>query len=130
MFRPNLLRHPSCESSPRYSRGRWRTDKLAKASRHSRDQQPQRARRGAPKALGPPGAGLDLALDQRGAGMADIPGGASGLLARDCKEADRLVTRIDPGGDSLVAELRAQERQAAEELGQWKTRGEERKPLR
>ena len=44
-------------------------------------------------------AGLDLILDQRGADMADIPGGASGLLVRDYKgkEADRLVTRIDPG---------------------------------
>jgi hypothetical protein len=32
------------------------------------------------------------------------------------KGADRLATRIDPGVDWLVAELRAQERQAAEEL--------------
>ena len=45
------------------------------------------------------------------------------------KEADVLVTRIDPGVVSLVAELRGHERQAAEELGQWKTRVEERKPL-
>jgi hypothetical protein len=45
-------------------------------------------------------ARLDLILDQRGADMADLPGGASGLLARDArgKNADRLVTRIDPGG--------------------------------
>jgi hypothetical protein len=34
------------------------------------------------------------------------------------KEADPLVTRIDPGVVSLVAELRAHERQAAEELEQ------------
>jgi hypothetical protein len=49
-----------------------------------------------------------LLLDQRGAGMADLPGGASGLLVRGykVKEADRLVTRIDPGGVSLVGELR------------------------
>src|SRR5450756_257491 len=35
---------------------------------------------------------LDLILDQRGADVADLPGGASGLLARDFKgkEADRL----------------------------------------
>jgi hypothetical protein len=35
----------------------------------------------------------DLILDQRGADMADLPGGASGLLVRDYKgkEADRLV---------------------------------------
>ena len=41
--------------------------------------------------------GLDLILDQRGAGMADLPGGASGLLVCDSKgkEADRLVTRIE-----------------------------------
>jgi hypothetical protein len=45
------------------------------------------------------------------------------------KEADRLVVRIDPGVVSLVAELRAHERQAAEELEQWKTHHEERKPL-
>jgi hypothetical protein len=61
---------------------------------------------------------LDLILDQRGADMADVPGGASGLLVRDSKgkEADRLVTRIDPGVVPLVAELRGQGRQAAEEL--------------
>ena len=41
------------------------------------------------------------------------------------KEADRLVTRIDPGVVSLVAELRAHERQAAGELRQWKRRVEE-----
>ena len=45
-------------------------------------------------------ARLDLILDQRGADMAVLPGGASGSLVRDYKgkEADRLVTRIDPGG--------------------------------
>ena len=44
-------------------------------------------------------AGLGLILDQRGADMADLPGGTSGMLVRDYKgkEADRLVTRIDPG---------------------------------
>jgi hypothetical protein len=30
-------------------------------------------------------AGLDLILDQRGADMAVLPGGASGLLVRDYK---------------------------------------------
>jgi hypothetical protein len=42
-------------------------------------------------------AGMDLVLD-RGADMANVPGGASGLLVRDYKgkEADRLVTRIAP----------------------------------
>jgi hypothetical protein len=38
-------------------------------------------------------AGLDLILDQRGADMADVPGGASGLLMRAYK-GKRLVTRI------------------------------------
>jgi hypothetical protein len=40
-------------------------------------------------------AGLDLILQQRGAEMADLPGGGSGLLARGYKgkKADRLVTR-------------------------------------
>jgi hypothetical protein len=49
--------------------------------------------------------------------MADVPGGAS-LLCRDYKgkEADQLVTRIDPGVVSLFAELRGHKRQAAEEL--------------
>ena len=63
--------------------------------------------------------------------MADLPGGTSGLLVRDSKgkKADKLVVRIDPGVVSLVAELRGHERQAAEELGQWKTRVEERKVI-
>jgi hypothetical protein len=58
-----------------------------------------------------------------GCAAADVPGGAGGLLVRDCKgkEADTLV---DPGVLSLFAELRRHERQAAEELGQWKTHHE------
>jgi hypothetical protein len=74
---------------------------------------------------------LGLIFDHRGADMADLPDGASGLLVRDYKgnEADRLVTRIDAGVVSLVAELRAHERQAAQELDQWTTRVEERKAL-
>src|ERR1035437_7183754 len=52
--------------------------------------------------------GLDSVLDQQGANMADLPGGASGSLVRGYKgkEAERLVTRITPGVVSLVAELR------------------------
>jgi hypothetical protein len=63
--------------------------------------------------------------------MADVPGGGSGLLVRDYKgkEADRLVTRIDPSVVSLVAELRGHERQGAQELDQWKSRVEERKVI-
>ena len=47
--------------------------------------------------------------------MADLPGGASGLLGRDCKgkKADRLAYKVDTG---LLAELRGRERQAAGEL--------------
>jgi hypothetical protein len=76
-------------------------------------------------------AELDLILDQRGADMDEVPGGASGLLMRDHKgkEADRLVTRSDPGVVSLLAEPRGHERQEAEELGQWKTHHEERRVL-
>jgi hypothetical protein len=53
------------------------------------------------------------------------------LLVREYKgkEAGRLVTRIDPGVVSLVAELRGHERQAAEELEQWKTHREEHKVI-
>jgi hypothetical protein len=56
-----------------------------------------------------------------------LPSGASGMLCRDYrgKEANRLVTRIDPGVVSLVAELSGHERWAAQELGQWKTGAEE-----
>jgi hypothetical protein len=61
----------------------------------------------------------------------DLPGGASGLLCRDYKgkRADRLVTRIDPGVVSLIAELRGHEHQAARELDQWNTSHEEPEPL-
>jgi hypothetical protein len=85
---------------------------------------------GAPKVLGT--AAYRPGSDPRPAGdMADLPGGASGLLCRDYKgrRADRLATRIDPGVVLLLADPRGHERQAAEESGQWKTRVEERKPL-
>jgi len=76
-------------------------------------------------------AGLDLVLDQRGADMVDLPGGASGLRVRGYKgkEADRLVTRIDPGVVSLVIEFRGHGRQATGELERWETGVEEPKPL-
>ena len=41
---------------------------------------------------------------------------------------DRLVTRIDPGVVSPLTGLRGHGRRAAEDLGQWKTGVEERKP--
>ena len=54
--------------------------------------------------------------------MADIPGGATGMLCKDYKgkDADQLVTKVDTGVLAMSAELRALERQAAEELAQWK----------
>ena len=47
-----------------------------------------------------------------------IPGGTTGLLVKDFKgkDADRPVYKIDT---ATLAELRAIEKQAAEELGQW-----------
>jgi Terminase small subunit len=51
---------------------------------------------------------------------AAVPGGSTGLLVKDYKgkEADKPVYKVDTG---LLAELRAHEKQAAEELEQWKT---------
>jgi Transposase DDE domain len=47
-------------------------------------------------------AGLDVILDQRGADMADLRGGASGLLMRDCKGKELLFRaqshRLPVGG--------------------------------
>jgi hypothetical protein len=62
--------------------------------------------------------------------MADLPGSVSGMLVRDYKgkEAERLVTRIDLGVVSLVAELRGHERQSAEGSGQAEDAPRERSP--
>ena len=57
-----------------------------------------------------PNDGIKLRVAvQRGADMADLSGGSNGILCRDYKgtQAARLVTRIDPGVGSLVAELAA-----------------------
>ena len=53
--------------------------------------------------------------------FADVPGGSTGLLCVTYvgKDADRPVYRVDT---AILAELRSHERQAAEELEQWKTR--------
>src|SRR5450759_357555 len=65
--------------------------------------------RGGPrKALGSPARRPGADPRSAGRGKAEVPGGASGVLVRDCKEADRLVTRTAPGVVSLVAELRGQ----------------------
>ena len=50
--------------------------------------------------------------------MADVPGGASGLLFRD----SRGVARVDSGLVLLLAEIRAHEQQAAQEIGQWQSK--------
>jgi hypothetical protein len=54
---------------------------------------------------------LDLILDQQGAGMADVPGGASELLVRDDrgKEADRLVNRVGTAGENYPVKVPAGE---------------------
>ena len=43
--------------------------------------------------------------------MAELPGGATGILCKDYrgKEADRLVTRIDPGVVAMAGTLLAHE---------------------
>jgi hypothetical protein len=53
-------------------------------------------------------AALDLILPATGADVADIRGGASGILVRGYKgkKADLVVVRIDPRVVSAVAELR------------------------
>jgi hypothetical protein len=66
---------------------------------------------------------LDLILDHRGADMADLPGGTSGLLKRAYKGEGGGPAGDPASTPALVAELRGHERQAAQELGQWKTGG-------
>jgi hypothetical protein len=55
--------------------------------------------------------------------FADVPGGTTGLLVKDYKgkDADQPVYKVDT---RLLAELRAHEKQAAEELGQWSEKQE------
>ena len=66
-------------------------------------------------------AAIDKLRQERGADMADVPGGSTGLLCRDFKgkDADREISRVDNGLVNLLAALRAHEEQAAKELGQW-----------
>jgi hypothetical protein len=74
---------------------------------------------------------LDRILDQRGADMVDVPGGDTGMLARDYKgkESDTAVYRIDPGIVGLASELSGHEKQAAVELQQWRSHIEEHKTV-
>ena len=63
---------------------------------------------------------LETIMLERGATMAEAPGGSTGLYAKDFKgKYDTPVYRIDPGIVALFGELRAHGKQAAEELGQW-----------
>ena len=59
-------------------------------------------------------------IEQRAASpdFAKVPGGTTGLLCRDPRCKDTPVYKIDTG---LLAELRAHEQQAAQELSQWQT---------
>ena len=70
--------------------------------------------------------GFDRIIAERGIDMAAIPGGASGLLARQFKQigagekTEKVEEyKIDPGILAISQELRELERQAAIELGQW-----------
>jgi hypothetical protein len=60
---------------------------------------------------------------ERGAEMATVSGGKSGFLCRDYRGKDCTgeVYRVDTGLVSLLAEMRAIERAAAEQLGQLAT---------
>jgi hypothetical protein len=59
-------------------------------------------------------------LAERGAQLAHIPGGSTGLLVCEYKGKGKLpVYHVDRAIISLSAELRHLERQAAKEMGQW-----------
>jgi hypothetical protein len=75
-------------------------------------------------------AGLDLILNQRDADMPICPGAPAGCSPELQGEGSRRPgDRHRPRRGLAVAELRVHVRQAAEELGQWKTASEERKIL-
>jgi hypothetical protein len=61
--------------------------------------------------------------------MADLPGQRVAGARLQGEGSDHGGLSHRPGVVFLVAELSGHERQAAEELGQWKTRVEERMPL-
>jgi hypothetical protein len=88
----------------------------------ARNLQPQRPGRGAAKTRDC----LRQVIDKRvtSPDFAKVPGGTTGLLIKDYKgtDADQPVYQVNI---VLLAELRGYDRQAAEELSQWKTRVEE-----
>ena len=57
-------------------------------------------------------------IEERGAEMADVPGGSSGLLVKTYKgkDADSVVYRFDA---ALVQQMNATCKQVAIEIGQW-----------
>jgi Terminase small subunit len=66
-------------------------------------------------------------IDQRAASpdFAKVPGGTTELLCRDLRCKDMPVYKVDSG---CLAELRAHEQQAAQELSQWQTRSAVEEP--
>jgi hypothetical protein len=69
--------------------------------------------------------GVAQLMAERGADMAEAPGGSTGLLVRQYQGALAMpVYTVDTGLLSLLSELRAIEKQAAEELGQWREKRE------
>ena len=63
-------------------------------------------------------AGIAQLMIERAADMAEAPGGGTGLLVRQY-QGGAPVYKVDTGLVSLIGQLLAHEKQAAEELGQW-----------
>ena len=59
-----------------------------------------------------------LILDQRGAHMAEVPGGRQRITVPGLQGQESRSAGIDSGVASLVAELCGHERQAADGLGE------------
>jgi hypothetical protein len=57
-------------------------------------------------------------MTERAADMAEVPGGGTGLLVRQY-QGGAPIYKVDTGLVSLIGQLLAHEKQAAEELGQW-----------
>jgi hypothetical protein len=69
--------------------------------------------------------GVAQLMAERGADMAEAPGGSTGLVVRQYQGALAMpVYTVDTGLLFLLSELRAIEKQAAEELGQWREKRE------
>lgn len=76
----------ACESSPQHSRGRLTNGQVGQGGPTFSRSAARNCRVAAlQNRWDRPRVGLDLILDQRGADMADLPGGASWLLRRGYK---------------------------------------------